>query len=365
MKKLVVERDKLKHNIDIIKKMAHPDVTLIAVLKGNGYGLGVLQYAGILLDNGIDFFAVSEVEEALYLRNNGFENKILLLSATRVESEIEQVVEHDIIPAVGSEECAIMINNIAKKLDKVVDVHLKIDTGFGRFGFLPYQLEKAAALFQSLEHIHITGTFSHLSFSFAKKEKIVREQFDRFLKSIEMLKQNGIEPGMLHIANSCAFLRFQSMHLDAVRIGSAFLGRVPIENKYGFNRVAYLKSNIIEIKQLPAKHDIGYANTFRTKKDTKIAIIPVGYKDGFGVEKSRDTFRLRDILRYIYHDLKLFMGSKSLFVKIKGKKAKILGRVSMYNIIADVTDMDVRVEDEVFLEVNPILMESSIEREYV
>jgi len=365
MKKLVVEKDKLKNNIDIIKSMAQPNVKIIAVLKGNGYGLDIIQYGRFLLDNGIDFFAVSEVEEAVLLRNEGFNNDILLLSATAIEQDVEKLVEYNIIPAIGSENSAVLVNEIAKKKDKIVSVHLKIDTGFGRFGFLPEDVKKLPALLKSLDNIKVAGTFSHLSFSFAKKEKDVRVQFDKFMKCIESLKNEGIETGLIHIANSCGFLKYRDMHLDAARIGSAFLGRLPIENTYGLKKIVYLKSNIIEIKNLPANHYIGYANTYRTKKATKIAIIPVGYKDGFGVEKSKDTFRIRDILRYMYHDFKLLAGERGMFVKINGKRARILGRVSMYNIIVDITDIEAKIGDEAILDINPIMVESTIEREYI
>ncbi|MDK2800764.1 MAG: alanine racemase [Clostridiales bacterium] len=368
MKKLVIEREKLKHNIDIIKQLARSGeraAEIIAVLKGNGYGLDILKFADFLIENGIDFFAVSEVQEAVFLRENGFDNRILLLSSTGIKEEIELIVKNDIIPTIGSENTAIAVNEAAKKFKKVVHAHLKIDTGFGRFGFLPDEMEKVASLLKSLDNIIITGTFSHLSFSFAKDRQNVQIQFDKFLKSIEILKQNGIEPGMRHIANSSAFLRFSDMHLDAVRIGSAFLGRVAVENVYGLKKIGYLKASITEIKELPENHFIGYANTYKTAKRTKTAIVPVGYKDGFGVEKAKDIFRWIDILRYIYHDLKLFLSSKFIYVRVNGIRAKILGRISMYNIVVDVTDMDVQIGDEVILEANPILIESSISREYV
>lgn len=363
MKKLVVERDKLKNNIDIIKSMTNAKI--IAVLKGNGYGLGILKFARFLIENGIDYFAVSELQEAILLRDDGFENKILLLSSTGVEDEVELIIQNNIIPTIGSESAAIAVNEIAKKHNLIVDVHLKIDTGFGRFGFLPDEMDSVSSLFKSLENIKIAGTFSHFSFSFAKKRKNVQVQFDKFLKCIEILKRNGIEPGMLHIANSSAFLRFSDMHLDAVRIGSAFLGRIPFENTFGLKKIGYLKSNISEIKYLPENHYIGYANTYKTNKRTRIAIVPVGYKDGFGIEKSKDIFRFIDILRYIYHDLKLFWGSRYIYVRVNGKRVKILGRISMYNIVVDITGIEAQIGDEVILEANPILIESSIEREYL
>ncbi len=361
MKSLVIEKNNLKNNIDCIKGMTSS--TIIAVLKGNGYGMGILEYAQFLVENGIDFFAVSEIEEALALRNNGFENNILLLTSTSVEEEADLLACNNIIPTVGSINSASSINESGKRLEKIIDIHLKVDTGFGRFGFLASRIDEYLESLKSFENIRIAGTYSHLSFSFAKKPRIIHTQFESFLKCVETIKSNGINPGMLHIANSCAFLRFESTHLDAARIGSAFLGRVPIENKYGLKRVGFMRSKIIEVKDLPKGHYIGYANTFKTIHDTRIGVVPVGYKDGYGVEKAKDTFRFMDILRYIYNDLKLF--HKNMYVTVNGIKVKLLGRISMYNIIVDITGTDIKIGDEVTLDVNPVLIESSIIREFV
>ena len=362
MKKLIIEKDKLKQNIETVKKMT--DSTIIAVLKGNGYGLGILEFARLLAETSINFFAVSEIEEALCLRNSGIDCKILLLTSTCMVNEAELLIKNGIIPTVGSPYSAAAVNEAAAKADAVVDVHLKIDTGFGRFGFFWDEAGPMCNLLKSMENIKVTGTYSHLSFAFEKKPRSVYAQFEKFLKCAKAMREAGIDPGMLHLSNSCAYLRFPALHLDAVRVGSAFLGRLPLENRYGLNRIGYLKSNIIEVKELPKGSCIGYANTYKTPGITRIGIVPVGYMDGFGVEKSRDTFRYRDILRYIYNDLKSI--NKKLHAKLSDKtRVRILGRISMYNIVIDLTETDASIGDEVFLEANPVLVKSTIEREYV
>ncbi len=361
MKALVIEKEKLLHNINVIKGMT--DSTIIAVLKGNGYGLGILEYAKLLRENSIDFFALSELNDAVMLRENGFDSKLLLISSTSLEDEADKLVANDIIPTVGSVNSAIAINSAAKKLDTVAKIHLKIDTGFGRFGFTWDKPEEIASLFKDLENITIDGTYTHLSFAFEKKPKSSLEQFNKFNKCIEGLKSEGINPGILHIASSSAFLRFPQMHLDAVRVGSAFLGRIPVQNNVGLKKISYMKSNIIEMKELPEKHFIGYANTFKTKIKTTIGIIPVGYMDGFGVEKSRDTYRFMDVLRYMYNDLKSL--NKKFYVRLgNDKQVPILGRISMFNIVVDLTGTEAKIGDEVYLDVNPILVESTIERKF-
>lgn len=361
VKSLVIERDKLKSNIEIIKGMTSSRI--IAVLKGNGYGLDIVSYGRLLLENSVDYFAVSELQEALTLRENGFENDIMLLTSTSNEEEVEVIVRNNIMPTVGSLNSAVAVNEAGKKLGVMVNVHLKIDTGFGRFGFLYNQMDTLCDILKLLTNVNVVGTYSHFSSSFIKKPKVMESQLERFLSCIKELKQKGFETGMLHIAASCAFLRYQNTHLDAVRIGSAFLGRVPVKNKYNLRRVGYMKSRVIELKDLPKDYYIGYANTFKTKGPTKIAIVPVGYKDGFGVEKSKDTFRFRDILRYMLSDFRSF--KKCIYVTVNGKKARVLGRISMYNIIVDVTNIDIQLGDEVILDINPILVDSSINREFI
>ncbi|MCR4435651.1 MAG: alanine racemase [Eubacteriales bacterium] len=362
MRKLVIEKAKLQNNIDIIKKMTSS--TIIAVLKGNGYGLGLVEFARLLQENSIDYFAVSTLEEALTLRQNGMDGRILLLAPPGSPEEAEIIVNYNIMPTIGSIHSASLMEEAGLKAGKSVDLHLKIDTGFGRFGFLWNETDRYSTGLKSLSCLNIVGTYTHLSYSFEKKARSIHLQFERFLKSVESLKAAGIPTGMLHIANSCAFLRFPAMHLDAVRIGSAFLGRIPIENPYGLEKIGFLKSRIIDVKTLPKGYSIGYANTYRTKKETRIGIVPIGYKDGFGIEKSKDTFRFIDILRYIYHDIKLL--NKHLFARLGDQsKVRILGRVSMFNIVLDLTGTGADIGDEVILEVNPVLVEGSVEREYI
>ncbi|MBQ6999104.1 MAG: alanine racemase [Clostridia bacterium] len=359
MKQYVINKADLTHNIGIIKDMAD-SAKVIAVLKGSGYGLGIVEFAGVLKDNGIDFFAVSEVEEAKTLRDAGFDNDILLLTATAVEEEIKTCLDLDVILSAGSADAFEKISALAG--ENSARVHLKIDTGFGRFGFSCDDIENAAECVKKYENINVEGVFSHFSFSFSDKRADVQLQYDRFLNCIEKLENDGITNLLKHICNSCAFLQYKDMHLDAVRVGSAFLGRLPLNNCYGLKRIGAMRSNVIEVKTLPAGYHVGYANTYTTKKETQIAVVPIGYKDGYGVEKSRDTFRFMDILRYMYNDFRT-LGKKNT-VSICGRPYPLIGRISMYNIIVDVTGADVKVGDIVETNANPILVSKDVQRVY-
>ena len=377
MKALIINREDLKHNIKKIKEIAkdtgrqdnHKPITIIGVVKGNGYGLDLIEYSKFLIDNGINFLAVATIEEAIKLREAKIEAKILMMSSTSIKKDIEILAKNDIIITIGSKEAVKSAEEIGEKLGKKIKAHLKIDTGFGRYGFCYDQKEEMLEAIKNIQNIEIDGTFSHFSLAFYKN-KYSEIQFKRFMDIIEYLKENKIETGMLHICNSSAFLKFKNMRLNAVRIGSAFLGRLSVPNVYGLKKIAYLKSNVAEIKTLNKGYNIGYSNSYKAKNKIRVAIIPCGYSDGFNVREQKDMFRKIDKIRYIVRDIKDAFKDKSLYVDVLKKdgtsyRCRVLGRLGMFHTCIDVTDKDIQIGNEVHMNVNPMFIDSSIRREYI
>lgn len=369
MKSVVINKEDLRYNIKKIKEYADtnlPDdkgnkVKIIAVVKANGYGLGIVEYTKFLIDNGIDFFAVSTIEEALKLREAGIKEKLLMLSSTSLEEDIRTLVENNVIITIGSKESAEVANKIGQELNKKVKAHLKIDTGFGRYGFVYNNREEMIKTLKTLENIKIEGTFTHFSNAYYD-DKYTKLQFDRFMDCIEVLKMNDIETGMLHVCNTSAFIKFPNMHLNAVRVGSAFTGRISFKNSMGLRKIGYLKANVSEIKELPKGFNIGYSNVYTTKKETKVAIIPCGYADGFNVQTGIDMFRTIDKIRYIIGDLKNLFKKQQIFIEINDQKCPILGRVGTYHITVDITGKNVKIGDEAILGTNIKHIDSTIKR---
>ena len=201
MNTLVIEKKDLVHNIQKIKEHIsknEPDDNgkqpqIIAVIKANAYGLDMEQYTKILIDNGITFFAVSTVDEALKFRKLGFTQKLLMLSSTAVKEDIKNLIENKVVITIGSKEAAKAVEQIAQEMNQKVKAHIKIDTGFGRYGFLYNQKEELIQTLKSLKNIEIEGTYTHFSNAFYD-EKYTKMQFDRFIDCIEILKLNEINP---------------------------------------------------------------------------------------------------------------------------------------------------------------------------
>ncbi len=331
-----INLDNIKHNFDLIKSNLNKETKFMAVVKADAYGHGSKVISQELEKLGADWFAVSNIEEALQLRGFGIKKPILILGYTPVYLA-KHLCENDISQAVLDENYANELLNQAQKEDLKIKVHIKIDTGMGRLGFCYHSFDDDSVINKILncfnnKNLIPEGIFTHFStadFDNDEDGKHTEMQYKLFDSCIEKLENNNLKFEIKHCSNSAATLKHKNYHLDMVRPGIILYGLQPSKHFSEFDlRPAFiLKSVISMIKNINRGDTVSYGKTFTAKDEMKVATIPVGYADGY----SRSL-------------------SNKGYVIINGKKANVLGRVCMDQIIVDVTDIDnVNVGDEVVL----------------
>lgn len=363
MIQFVIEREKVIHNTDIVKKYAGGRL-IYAVLKGNAYGLGLVSMAEILNEQGINHFAVTEAEDAVALRQLFPKVEILLMAPVYEEDVLVRLIEHTVTLTVSSLENAEAVGGICRKHHLAAEAHLEVDTGMGRYGFLANDHQQIYDVYTGIPAVNVTGIYTHI-YGCGRKRTCTRRQVARFKNILVYLRERGAAPGIAHVANSVTLFKFRDALFDAVRIGSAFTGRLNSKNKYNLRKVGHIEAQVGEIKEFPKGHNIGYGGVCKTHKATRAAIIPVGYAQYFCVSKIREARRFVDIVHYILSDLKRFMQNRHPTVSIRGKELPILGQVGMNHTVVDLMGQPCAVGDRVHIEINPILCGTMMQRKYV
>ena len=362
MSEYVIKVDDLIHNINVVKKLANTEI--IGVIKGNGYGFGMNFMAELLKSEGIKTFAVTEITDIEPLRNKSLlDEDILIMRSTCISDEAEIIVKNYCTATVGSYESGFVLNEAAKKLGIKVKANIKIDTGMCRYGFTKNQFDEIIQTYKECDFVDFTGIYTHFSSAFTQKE-LTKKQLDTFNSVVEKLRGHQINVGKVYAANSPALLNVENTSLDAVRIGSAFTGRVVTSNKTDLKRVGYLRSQVIEIKDVPKGTPVGYNGAYVTKRDTKIAIVPVGHYDGFGVEKAQDINDFKTFIHSVLSLGKRLVKKDRLSVKINDKKANVIGHIGLSHTAVDITDIDVKIGDYVKIDVSPLFINPNVKRIY-
>ena len=350
MKKYIVEKEAILHNLSVLTKKAG-EVPMWAVLKGDGYGLGLAPMAELCLQAGIHHFAVTELSEVEALRQLAPQAQILLLRPTTDGEELSRLLAADGIATIGSLQDAVALNSLATQKDVIAAVHVKIDTGMGRYGFLPDELQDILSVYRSHDHLAVSGIYTHFPCAFCSG-KATYAQYDAFHKTVLAIAENGIEPGAAHCCNSNAFMRYNDLKMDGVRVGSALLGRVAA--KKNLRRVGRCEATVEQVRWLPKGHATGYGSAWRAKRPTQIAVIPVGWYHGFAAEYGNDIFRFRDCLRQVFTALKRMIFKKKIYITINGKSCPVLGHVGMLHTVCDVTKANCKPGDPAVLDINPL-----------
>ncbi|MBN1055145.1 alanine racemase [Clostridium botulinum] len=325
-----IDLDAIAYNMRNIKKLAQ-NKDVIAVVKADCYGHGALDVVPTLLENGASRLAVAVLTEAIELRNNNITAPIMILGYTP-EYLFEEVVNYDIEQTVYDLEYAKKLSHLAIKFNKKAKVHIAIDTGMGRIGFIPNEKAiKDIKKIYNLKGLDVIGIFTHFSTSDETDKEYTNEQFNKFTSFIDMLSKVGVKIPIKHISNSGAIIDMPKTYLDSVRAGIILYGYYPSDeinkDNIKLKPALTLKASLTRVQELDINSYISYGKTFKTERKSIIATLPIGYADGYS--------RL------------LAPGAK---VIINGKFAPIIGRICMDQCMIDVTDIDdIHVGDEVII----------------
>jgi alanine racemase len=277
----------LRKNYGAVREHVGSGVTVCAVVKAHAYGHGAVECARALEQEGAEWFGVTSTDEGLALREGGITSRILLMTGFWRGDE-EYVLTNDLTPTVWRMEHIERLNQAAQKLRRdFVRVHLKIDTGMARLGA---SLDELPALLNGLcgsSHVKLEGMFSHLASAEVADSPHVDEQLARFERAVELVKQRGLAPGFLHIANTSAIATRPKSWMNFVRPGIALYGyqlpSTPAEGK-SFNLpvepVLSWKTRIISLRDVNAGQAIGYGGAYVAREPARIAALPLGYADG-------------------------------------------------------------------------------------
>lgn len=326
--------DAIAHNIREIRKITNPSAQLMAVVKADAYGHGFLEVTKTLLENGADRLAVATLREGEQLRSRGVRVPILVLGAL-MEEDIEDYINFNITPNVFSYEMAHAISYIAEKKEIVTKIHIKLDTGMSRIGFLTGDNNESVAdeiiRISKLPYIEIEGIFSHFSTSDEYDESYTRLQYSRFMDVINRLEERGLHIPIKHICNSAAIMMYPEMHLDMVRPGVILYGMYPSDevdkSRLCLKPAMTLKSRITFVKEVEPGRGVSYGKEYITDKVTKIATVPIGYADGY--------------LRRLAKEGRMI---------VNGQHVPIIGRICMDQCMIDVTNVhNIERGDEVIL----------------
>lgn len=325
----VIDLDALRHNAREIKKKVPLEVKVMAIVKANAYGHGAVMCARVLKGSGADSLGVATVEEGMELRASGIRGEIFVLDGL-LGASLKEFQEFHLTPVIHNREDLARLAAELKDKEKEFPVHLKIDTGMGRLGFSPNEMDDVLATLKAYRQINVCGVLTHLARADEENPELTDRQFMLFEKLRKLLAEKGLNAPLYHIANSAAIIDGRLQGFEVARPGIMLYGAYPHarhREKISLKPVMTLKTKIMSLRRLPAGTPVSYGGTFVTKRESLIAVLPLGYADG-------------------YPRLLSNRGQ----VLVCGRRAPVVGRVCMDLTLVDVTDIpDVKMNDEVVL----------------
>ena len=354
MKRYIVEKELLGENIETVKALADGAI-VYGVLKADGYGLGLEPMARALSEHGIDRFCVTEPDDVPRLMGLDLPvREILMLRPVHEEDELALLMGYPAVTfSVGSAEDAALLNALGRRFRVKLRAHIEIDTGLGRYGVSWKDPAAAERLCAGRPWIEYTGIFTHFARGYSRRT--IRRQFRRFLHLTERLEAGGYSVGVRHCASSSALLLCPGTRLDAVRIGSAFLGRAIGSDRRGLRRVGCCEAQVETVRELTVGQTVGYGSTFRVRRSMRAAVVNIGSVHGLGAEcaSGRRTLlsRLRAAVRAV---LSLLRGRTSVAGELRGHTVPVVGSVFSECAVLDVSSCACRPGDIVRFPINPM-----------
>ena len=293
--KALIHLDLLKKNIEAVRTYIGQKPLICVPVKADAYGHGAVRVSTSALNSGVDFLGVAAVEEGVELRRAGITAPILLFSLP-IHEELDELVINQLTPFVADKEYALTLGKVAKKMGVILPVHIKIDTGMGRVGCNPSDAADLAVFISQIKSLYHEGTATHFAVSDSLIQsdiEFTKIQLERFNFSIDEIKKMGLNPGILHAANSGAVLLHKDSYFDMVRPGILLYGYPPIENSpVKTEPIMELISSIVFIKKMKKGDSLSYGRTWVAPEDTTIATLPIGYADGLPRRLSNTNFKV-------------------------------------------------------------------------
>ncbi|NPV26729.1 MAG: alanine racemase [Firmicutes bacterium] len=328
-----VDLDAIIHNLKQVRSLLAPGVSLMAVVKADAYGHGAVEVARTVLSNGADRLAVTTLDEAIELREAGITAPILVFSPL-LKEENEIAIDHDLAVTVGSAENVDDLAEAAEQRRKPVAVHLKVETGMGRTGAFPAEAIELGRRISSRPGLKLEGVYTHFAVATLKNKSYTEEQFRKLMQVINELEKQGVQIPLRHACNSAATLDLPHMHLNLVRVGTLLYGQYPslyVQRKISLKDSWQLKARIVHLKEVPAGTSIGYGRTYRTTRPARIAVLPIGYVDGYTLDPILRPDSFIDLLKFLAKDVLHYLGfaNRHLSAEVNGRRVPVVGKVAM------------------------------------
>lgn len=342
-----INLEAIKHNYRQVRQKIPSQTKILGVVKADAYGHGAPEVGRALEETGIDMLGVTTVDEGRKLREAGIAAPILVFGPFLPE-DIDSIIGQDLTVTLASKEQFDWLKQVVAKLgtesQAAVRLHLKVETGFGRTGLWPSQVLDYAQAVLSTPGLLLEGVYSHLATAMWRNKGYALEQFKIFQKVLTELEQAGIKDILKHISNSAASLELPQMRLDMVRIGTLLYGQYPsplAEGSLDLQDPWAFKARVIYLRDLPAGHSIGYGRTFKTSRPTRVAVLPIGFADGFQVEPVFKPAGLWDLIKGAVKLLLHYLNHPrvSPTVIFPEGKGRILGKAGMQLTMVDVSRM--------------------------